>query len=281
MAEAFPRAFVCGHPVAHSRSPLIHGYWLKELGLSGSYERVDVAPNDFPAFLANVGQEGFVGGNVTIPHKEAAFRIVARRDRDAEAIGAVNTIWFDADGALCGGNTDAYGFAANLDEAASRWRNGRKAVVLGAGGAARAVIHALKEGGYGDIRLVNRSLPRAEGLADNSGESVSAHGWEAVEGLLGDADLLVNTTSLGMKGAPALEVDLDPLPAHAVVADIVYVPLETALLKAAKARGLATAGGLGMLLHQAVPGFKRWFGRRPTVDEALRRKIVADVEKPA
>jgi shikimate dehydrogenase len=279
--ERSRRAFVCGHPIAHSRSPLIHGHWLEELGLSGTYERIDVAPNDFPAFLATVGEQGFTGGNVTLPHKEAAFRTVAKRDRDAEAIGAVNTVWFDADGALCGGNTDAYGFAANLDEAAPRWRTGRKSVVLGAGGAARAVIHALKECGYSDIRLVNRTMTRAEELADRFGTGLSARGWQALDELLADVDLLVNTSSLGMKGAPELEIRLDPLPAHAVVADIVYVPLETALLKAARARGLATAGGLGMLLHQAVPGFERWFGRRPVVSEALRKKIVSDVEKPA
>jgi shikimate dehydrogenase len=281
MAETLRRAFVCGHPIAHSRSPLIHGHWLEELSLSGSYERVDVAPNEFSNFLTAIGERGFAGGNITLPYKEAAFRTVAKRDRDAEAIGAVNTVWFDAHGLLCGGNTDAYGFAANLDEAAPRWRSGRKAVVLGAGGAARAVIHALKKCGYSDIRLVNRTVARAEELAERFGTGLSAHDWEAIDGLLGDADLLVNTSSLGMRGAPELEIRLDPLPAHAVVADIVYVPLETTLLKAAKARGLAIAGGLGMLLHQAVPGFERWFGRRPVVSEALRKRIVADVEKPA
>jgi shikimate dehydrogenase len=278
MAEGFRRAFVCGHPIAHSRSPLIHGYWLEELGLTGSYERIDVAPDAFAEFLNGIGRNGFTGGNVTLPHKEAAFRLVEKRDKDAEAIGAVNTIWFDADGRLCGGNTDAYGFAANLDDQVPQWAEGRKAVVLGAGGAARAVIHALKQRGYDDIRLVNRSLPRAEELAGRSGDGVSVHGWEAAAGLLGDADLLVNTSSLGMNGAPALEIDLTPLPVHAVVADIVYVPLETALLKAARARGLATAEGLGMLLHQAVPGFERWFGQRPAVSEGLRKRVVADVE---
>jgi shikimate dehydrogenase len=280
MAEGFRRAFVCGHPIAHSRSPLIHGYWLEELGLTGSYERIDVAPDAFAEFLNGIGRNGFTGGNVTLPHKEAAFRLVEKRDKDAEAIGAVNTIWFDAAGRLCGGNTDAYGFAANLDDQVPQWAKGRKAVVLGAGGAARAVIHALKQRGYDDIRLVNRSLPRAEELAGRSGDGVSVHGWEAAAGLLGDADLLVNTSSLGMNGAPALEVDLTPLPVHAVVADIVYVPLETALLKAARARGLATAEGLGMLLHQAVPGFERWFGQRPAVSEGLRKRVVADVENP-
>jgi shikimate dehydrogenase len=278
MTEGMRRAFVCGHPIAHSRSPLIHGHWLEELGITGSYERIDVAPADFRDFLSNIGRRGFAGGNVTIPHKEAAFRCVDKRDRDAEAIGAVNTVWLDEDGVLCGGNTDAYGFAANLDDKAPQWGEGSRAIVLGAGGAARAVVHALKERGYGDIRLVNRTLPRAGQLAARFGTGVSAHGWESVADLLRDADLLVNTTSLGMKGAPGLDIDLQPLPAHAVVAEIVYVPRETMLLKAAKTRGLATAEGLGMLLHQAVPGFERWFGRRPTVSEALRKRIVADVE---
>jgi shikimate dehydrogenase len=280
MAEELRRAFVCGHPIAHSRSPIIHGHWLEELGIAGSYERIDIAPGDFPDFLSRIGQNGFAGGNVTIPHKEAAFRGVEKRDRDAEAIGAVNTVWFDPDGVLCGGNTDAYGFAANLDDEAPQWREGRRAVVLGAGGAARAVIHALKECGYRDIRLVNRSLPRARELAAHFQPGVSVHGWDDVAGLLGGADLLVNTSSLGMQGAPELDIALDPLPAHAVVADIVYVPLETPLLKNAKARGLATAEGLGMLLHQAVPGFERWFGARPTVSEALRQRVIADVETP-
>jgi shikimate dehydrogenase len=281
MAEHSRRAFVCGHPIAHSRSPLIHGFWLEELSLSGSYERIDIAPDAFPEFLKSIGQNGFAGGNITLPHKEAAFRLAERRDRDAEAIGAVNTVWFDADGRLCGGNTDAYGFAANLDSEVPQWTKGRKAVVLGAGGAARAVLHALKQRFYDDIRLVNRSLPRAGELARRSGGGVSVHGWEAVAELLGDADLLVNTTSLGMKGAPALEIDLGPLPAHSVVADIVYVPLETTLLKSARARGLAVAEGLGMLLHQAIPGFERWFGQRPVVSDALRKRIIADVDKTA
>jgi shikimate dehydrogenase len=279
MAEGSRRAFVCGHPIAHSRSPLIHGYWLEELGLSGSYERIDIAPDAFPEFLEGIGRSGYAGGNITLPHKEAAFPIVEKRDRDAEAIGAVNTVWFDADGTLCGGNTDAYGFAANLDDEVPQWTQGRKAVVLGAGGAARAVIHALKERGYRDIRLVNRSQPRAEELASRFGPSLSVHGWKAVAGLIEDADLLVYTSSLGMKGAAELDIRLDPMPPHAVVADIVYVPLETALLKAARARGLATAHGIGMLFHQAVPGFERWFGRRPTVSEALRTRIIADVER--
>ena len=282
MAET-TRAFVCGHPIAHSRSPRIHGYWLKEYGIAGSYEAVDVAPADAAAFFATLREKGFSGGNVTIPHKEAAFAAAGRRDAAAEAIGAVNTLWFE-DGVLTGGNTDAEGFAANLDEHAPGWTKAGPAVVLGAGGAARAVIQALKERGFTDIRVTNRTLARAVELADRFGPGVTAHPSAATGELLADAGLLVNTTALGMAGKDgAGELPADPkmLPRHAIVTDIVYVPLETPLLCAARERGLKTVDGLGMLLHQAVPGFERWFGRRPEVTEELRAMIVADMEKAA
>jgi len=275
MAE--PCAFVCGHPVAHSRSPLIHGYWLKELGLAGSYERIDVAPADFPAFLTGLPGSPFAGGNVTIPHKEAAFALVARRDAAAEAIRAVNTLWIE-DGRVIGGNTDAYGFAANLDQGAPGWRNAAAATVLGAGGAARAVVFALKEAGIGEVRIVNRTLARAEELAGSFGPGVSAHSWMDAARLLGGTDVLVNTTSLGMAGQPEMDVDLALLPDSAIVTDIVYVPLITPLLRQAQGRGLRTVDGLGMLLHQAVTGFERWFGVRPAVSPGLRAAIVADLE---
>jgi shikimate dehydrogenase len=280
MAEAgMKRAFVCGHPIAHSRSPKIHGYWLKTYGIAGSYEAIDVAPEDMAGFFATLRQKGFAGGNVTIPHKEAAFAAVARRDEAAEKIGAVNTLWFE-DGLLCGGNTDAAGFAANLDEHAPGWAAAGPAVVLGAGGAARAVIQALKERGFTDIRVTNRTVSRAVELADRFGKGVTAHAAPTRE-LLGDAGLLINTTALGMAGkasADELPADMDHLPDNAIVTDIVYVPLETPLLAAARARGLKTVDGLGMLLHQAVPGFERWFGRRPEVTQELRAMIVADME---
>ncbi|MBZ9850985.1 shikimate dehydrogenase [Mesorhizobium sp. CA14] len=275
MAEA--KAFVTGHPIAHSRSPKIHGYWLAQYGIDGSYQAIDVAPADFAAFLKSLGESGYRGGNVTIPHKEAAFAGVARRDHAADAIGAVNTLWFE-DGLLWGGNTDGYGFAANLDDHAPGWAVNGPAVVLGAGGASRAVIHALKERGIKDIRIVNRTLARAEELTRHFGAAVSAHGAGAVGELLADAGLLVNTTALGMHGNEALAADPSALPGHAIVTDIVYVPLETPLLAAARARGLRTVDGLGMLLHQAVPGFERWFGRKPDVTPELRRMIVADIE---
>jgi shikimate dehydrogenase len=269
------RAFVCGHPVAHSRSPLIHGHWLKQHGIAGSYEKIDVAPADFKEFATSLAQRGFAGGNVTIPNKEAAFALVSKRDAAAEAIGAVNTLWHE-NGKLVGGNTDAYGFAANLDARLKGWRDAGRAVVLGAGGAARAVVHALAEAGIARIAVVNRTPARAQVLAD-AFPHASAHGWDRLDGLLASTDLLVNTTSLGMDGEAGAELDMARLPDSALVTDIVYVPLETPLLAQASRRGLRTADGLGMLLHQAVPGFERWFGVRPQVTEDLRDLIVADL----
>lgn len=274
MAEG-TRAFVCGHPIAHSRSPLIHRYWLQQHGLPGSYDAIDIAPDAFAGFAASLAARGLAGGNVTIPHKEAAFAAAGRRDAAADAIGAVNTLWLEGD-TLCGGNTDAHGFAANLDERAPGWDDGSFAVVLGAGGAARAVIHALKQRGFARIAILNRTVPRAAELAEMFGAGVEAHGYEAA-GLLGQADLLVNTTSLGMHGE-ALPVQVDLLPDEAIVTDIVYVPLLTPLLEAAAGRGLRTVDGLGMLLHQAAPGFERWFGMRPQVTEGLRALVLADIE---
>ncbi|RUV99619.1 MULTISPECIES: shikimate dehydrogenase [unclassified Mesorhizobium] len=271
------RAFVTGHPIAHSRSPKIHRHWLEEYGIDGSYQAIDVRPEDFAAFLKSLDENGYRGGNVSIPHKEAAYALVERRDEAAEAIGAVNTLWLE-DGVLWGGNTDALGFAGNLDEHAPGWAANGPAVVLGAGGASRAVIYALKDRGLNDIRIVNRTLARAEELADRFGAGVSAHGAGAVGELLSDAGLLINTTALGMHGNETLAADPAGLPGHAIVTDIVYVPLETPLLAAARARGLKTVDGLGMLLHQAVPGFERWFGKRPQVTPQLRRMIVADIE---
>jgi len=279
MVEPGPKAFVCGHPIAHSRSPRIHGYWLRTLGIAGSYEAVDVAPRDFAAFAAAIGDNGFCGGNVTIPHKEAAFAAAARRDEAAEEIGAVNTLWVE-DGLLCATNTDAHGFAANLDAGAPGWDTGKTTVVLGAGGAARAVLYALKQRGFGDIRIVNRTLERAQGLARHFGPAFSAHSWDAAESLFNDAALLVNTTSVGQHGADEITLDLANLPDQALVTDIVYVPLETPLLAAARKRGLKTVDGLGMLLHQAVPGFERWFGVRPQVTAALRSLIVENLAAP-
>ncbi len=272
-----PRAFVIGHPVAQSRSPTLHGHWLRALGLPGSYEKIDVAPDALPAFVRGLRDGGLAGGNVTVPHKTAVLALVDEVDAAATAIGAVNTLWVE-DGRLHGGNTDAFGFLANLDEAAPGWDAGRNgpAVVLGAGGAARAVVHGLLGRGLA-VALVNRTVETAAALARDLGPRVTAHGFEHLPDLLPAAGLLVNTTSLGMAGKPPLALDLRPLPPGAVVNDIVYVPLETELLRAARARGLRAVDGLGMLLHQAVPGFARWFGTVPTVTPALRTALERDI----
>ncbi len=272
------KAFVVGHPIAHSRSPLIHGHWLAEHGIDGRYERVAVAPEDFEAFFRGLPDSGFAGGNVTIPHKEAAFRLADALTERAKTIGAVNTLIVEG-GRVVGDNTDGLGFIAHLDRSLGEdWpeRTGRQAVVLGAGGAARAVVAGLIERGL-TVKIANRSPERAQALAALDPENARALPWEDLPAALAETGLLVNTTSLGMAGHPPLALDLAPLPARAAVADIVYVPLETPLLAAARARGLAAVDGLGMLLHQAVPGFEKWFGVRPEVTPALREKIVADL----
>ncbi|MBO1038229.1 shikimate dehydrogenase [Brucella pituitosa] len=275
------KAFVTGFPIKHSRSPLIHGFWLKEHGIEGSYEAIEVAPENFVEFATSLEQSGFVGGNVTIPHKEVAFATVGSRDEAAEAIGAVNTLWLE-NGKLCGGNTDAYGFAANLDALAPDWDNADTALVLGAGGAGRAIVHALQTRGFSRIFIVNRTLSRAEELASHFGKGVSAHGWDAAQRLVKEAGLIVNTTSLGMSGhgeAEEFPLDLSEAQKSAVATDIVYIPLKTPFLAKAEAAGLKTVDGLGMLLHQAVPGFECWFGKRPQVTEALRNYILDDMKK--
>ncbi|MFK4824665.1 shikimate dehydrogenase [Paenochrobactrum sp. BZR 588] len=278
------QAFVTGYPIKHSRSPLIHGFWLREYDLQGSYQAREVAPEDFAAFATTLNAQGLVGGNVTLPHKEEAFKLCAKLDDAAKAIGAVNTLWLE-DGVLCGSNTDAYGFAANLDAQAPDWDKADIALILGAGGASRAIIHALKERGFKTIYIVNRTLARAEELArhfKSDDVAISAHEWADADTLVQSAGLIVNTTSLGMSGhghEDDFPLDLTQAKPHALATDIVYVPLETGFLKKAEAAGLKTADGLGMLLHQAVPGFERWFGVRPRVTEALRAHILEDMAK--
>ncbi|MCB1547326.1 MAG: shikimate dehydrogenase [Hyphomicrobiaceae bacterium] len=275
---ADPRAFVIGWPIKHSRSPLIHGYWLEAYGLVGSYEKIAVKPDDLAAFLAGLGAAGYVGGNVTVPHKEDAFRLAAVTDDAARAIGAANTLWLDG-GRLHASNTDAYGFMTHLGETASGWAaRDRPVLVLGAGGAARAIVYGFLAAGVEMVMVCNRTLARAEELAAHFGPKVVARPWQDRVACAERAGVLVNTTTLGMSGADPLDMPLTTLPADAVVADIVYVPLLTPLLARAKRRGLAAVDGLGMLLHQAVPGFERWFGVRPTVTPALRERIVADIE---
>lgn len=271
------RSFVVGSPIRHSRSPMIHGHWLKQFSLAGSYEAIEVSEADFPSFIASLKKDGlYRGGNVTIPHKEHAFRLADRLDETAQEIGAVNTLWVE-EGLLHATNTDAYGFAANLDERHPGWDNVSNAVVLGAGGASRAVIQALKSRNLASIHVVNRTVTRAQELADRFGARVYGHGMPALSEVMQDAGLFINTTSLGMDGDGEVEIDFTGLASGAVVTDIVYVPLETPFLKQAKSQGFVTVDGLGMLLHQAVPGFEKWFGRRPQVTEELRQLIIADM----
>ena len=271
-------ACLIGWPAAHSRSPLIHHYWLRTLGIEGGYSIEAVPPEGFAEFVLHLSIHGFVGANVTIPHKERALALT-KPDARSRAVGAANTLWYEA-GELRSTNTDIEGFVGNLDACAAGWDRIEDALVLGAGGSSRAVVFGLIERGVKRVHLANRTLERARALADQFGASVHPVAWEAVGDLLPRVQLLVNTTSLGMHGQPALEVDVGRLPSHAVVADLVYVPLETALLAAARARGLKTADGLGMLLHQAVRGFELWFGQRPEVTAELRALVEADLEKP-
>ncbi len=277
------KTFIVGHPVKHSRSPLIHGHWLKVHGLEGSYERIDVAPVNFGDFLSGFAAQGFAGGNVTLPHKEAAFTGVKRRTQRAERVGAVNTLWIE-NGVLWGDNTDVPGFMAHLDASlGTGWEQDvDTALIIGAGGAARAVVAGLQDRPLKRIFVVNRTLSKAEDLVrdlrPHSSVALETAAWEALGRVIPHAQLIVNTTSLGMAGQPPLALDLSRAPLNAAVADIVYVPLQTPLLAAAAARNLRTVDGLGMLLHQAVAGFQRWFGVKPEVTPDLRALIVADVE---
>lgn len=266
-------AGVLGWPVSHSRSPRLHGYWLETLGLDGAYLPLPVNPDRFADAVRALADLGFRGANVTIPHKQAAFAVCDTVDASARRAGAVNTLVF-RDGRIAGSNTDGFGFLESVREQAPGWQpQAGPAVLLGAGGAARAIAAALLDAGCPQVMLVNRSRDRAEALAREIGGAIAVADAPPIR----DAALLVNTTSLGMQGQPPLVLDLAPLPASAVVADIVYVPLETPLLAAARARGLAAVGGLGMLLHQARPGFEAWFGAAPRVDAALRAVVAADI----
>lgn len=275
--SATPAACLIGWPAAHSRSPLIHKYWLKSFGIDGDYRIEAVEPAAFADFIGGLKAGGYRGANVTIPHKEQALAL-SSPDARARAVGAANTLYFN-DGELCSTNTDVEGFIGNLDASAPGWDSADEVLVLGAGGSSRAVIFGLIERGIKRVHLANRTASRTQLLADQFGAQVQPLAWDAVAGVLPRVKLLVNTTSLGMKGQPRLDIDVGALPAGATVADLVYVPLETDLLKAAKARGLKTADGLGMLLHQAVRGFELWFGKRPTVTPELRALVEADLLK--
>lgn len=277
------KAFVAGYPIKHSRSPIIHNYWLKSFGINGHYEAAEVAPDDFERFIASL-KEGdlstYVGGNVTIPHKEAAYRFADRPDELAEELGAANTIWVEK-GLIYATNTDGFGFVSNLDDRQPGWDKADKALILGAGGASRAVIQAVRDRGVSEIHVVNRTVERAQGLADRFRGQVFAHPMEALSEVSKGCGLFVNTTSLGMDGSAAPYIDFSGLATGAVITDIVYVPLKTPIIEMAEHQGFATVDGLGMLIHQARPGFEKWFGRRPDVTEELRSLIIADMDRHA
>ena len=270
-----PLAAVIGSPVGHSRSPALHTYWLKKYGLRGHYVPMDISQHDLPEVLATLPKMGFVGANVTIPHKETVLGLANVVTDRAALIGAANTLIFRSDGKLHADNTDGYGFIENLRQSAPDWdpKSG-PAAVLGAGGAARAVLASLLDVGVPEIRLSNRTRARSEALRKEFGAKINVYDWVRAGNMLDSAATVVNATSLGMEGKPELRVPLDALSRQALVTDLVYTPLETELLRKARAIGCMTVDGLGMLLFQAAPGFERWFGIRPEVDEEARRVVL-------
>ncbi len=272
-----PLAGVVGSPIAHSKSPQLHGHWLRTYGIAGHYVPMDVAHDKLREVLHALPHAGFVGCNITIPHKEAVLALADIITDRAALIGAANTLIFAADGKIHADNTDGYGFLANLRQHAPDWDpTAGPAVVFGAGGGARAVVVALIEAGVPEIRVANRTKPRTEALRRDFGAKVTIIDWGRVGDSLLGATTVINTTSLGMVGHPELRVPLDHLSPEATVTDLVYAPLRTPLLEAAAARGCVTVDGLGMLLHQAAPGFERWFGTRPEVDDATRAAVLAE-----
>jgi len=278
VSEATRVACVMGWPAKQSRSPKLHGYWIKRYNIDGDYRVAEIPPEDFPAFVQSLAKNGFVGGNVTMPHKDVAFAL-SEPDERARAVGAANTLWLD-NGKLRATNTDVEGFIGALDVNAPGWdRSTDTAVVLGAGGASRAVICGLIERGMKTIHVVNRTAAKAAAAKERFGSAVHPATWGDVPRLLSGAKLLINACSLGMKGQPELKIDLSPMAKDAVVADIVYVPLKTKLLEAAQQRGFKTSDGLDMLLYQAVRGFTLWFGKKPEVTKELREMLAADVMK--
>lgn len=277
MSAAIPRAGVIGWPVSHSRSPILHGYWLRKYGLAGSYERIPIAPDNFKARFRALSDQGFVGANVTIPHKQAAMACCDELDPIAKRLGAVNTVVI-THGRYTGSNTDGFGFMENLRQNAPRWKASAGPVaIIGAGGAARAVIAALCDVGVMEIRLFNRTRARAGQLAADLGGPVTPSDWVALNAGLAGCDMLVNCSSLGMTRQPPLEISLRALPLTAIVYDLVYSPLRTPLLQAAAARGNPTIDGLGMLIHQARPGFAAWFGVMPEADDTVRNLLLTDI----
>lgn len=278
-APAHPRiplAGVIGSPIAHSRSPALHGFWLRRHGIAGHYVPLDIAPGDLAAALKMLPKIGFVGCNVTIPHKENVLALADIVTDRAALIGAANTLIFRKDGKLHADNTDGIGFINNLRQNAPHWvASAGPAAVFGAGGAARAIVSALLEAGAPEVRLANRTRTRAETLRTDFGTRVTVVDWTQAAAMVEGAATVVNTTSLGMTGKSEFKVPLDRLSPRALVTDIVYTPLETPFLRAARDMGCTTVDGLGMLLHQAVPGFERWFGVRPTVDDETRAAVLS------
>ena len=269
------KAGVMAWPASHSLSPHLHRYWLKIFNINGTYDPIEVAPEHFANVLRSLPEKGFSGVNITLPHKVAALKVVDTADHIARRIGAVNTIIIKTDGSLEGTNTDAFGFLENISNIQPNWdaRSG-PAVVLGAGGAARAICVALLDAGVPEIRLLNRTRLKADVIGNELGGAISTIDWEKRSEALSDAAFLVNTTSLGMKGMAPLDIELSSLPKSASVCDIVYTPIETGLLAAARARGNIAIDGLGMLLHQARPGFEAWFGKQPDVTDELRQVVL-------
>jgi shikimate dehydrogenase len=272
------RACVIGWPIEHSRSPLIHGYWLKHYGIDGAYTKVAVSPEQLTEFLRTLGSQGFAGCNVTVPHKEAALQAAEHKETSARAVGAANTLWLE-DGRLHAANTDTYGYMTYLAARVPDWmRRDAPAAVLGAGGAARAIVYGCIQAGISEVRLFNRSRHRAEELARQFGPRVKVLDWPQRSSQSRDACVVVNTTTLGIKGEGSLEMDFRGFHPDCIVSDIVYVPLETELLRLARENGLRTVDGLGMLLHQAVPGFEKWFGQKPQVTRELYDLLARDIE---
>lgn len=272
-----PLAGVIGFPVAHSKSPRLHGYWLQRYGIKGHYLPMDVAPDDLETVIRALPKAGFVGCNITIPHKEAVLALADIVTDRAALIGAANTLIFRRDGRIHADNTDGYGFTANLRQNAPQWQpTAGPAAVIGAGGAARAIIASLLEVGVPEIRLSNRTKARAEALRTEFGAKVIVQDWSQAGNMMDGAMTVVNTSSLGMVGKPEFRVPLDALSPRAVVTDLVYAPLRTRLLTEAEANGCTVVDGLGMLLHQAVPGFERWFGKKPDVDQATRDAVLGE-----
>jgi shikimate dehydrogenase len=275
MSDTVPLAGVMGWPVSHSLSPKVHGHWLARYGLAGAYVPLGVQEDDFVVALAAMPKMGFVGANVTMPHKGRAFDLADERTETAARLGAANTLSFDPDRGVMADNTDGFGFIENLREARPGWRaEAGPAVVLGAGGASRAVIAALMDAGVPELRLLNRTKAKAEALRDEIAPRIDVLDWEGAEDALAGAALVVNATSMGMAGGPPLTLDLHEIGPDTIATDIVYARGETPFLTAARARGAGIVDGFGMLLHQARPGFERWFGQAPVVDDALRRAVL-------